>query len=239
MIKKTLVILLFLSFGAKAQEGNLSFGLQFKPIVPAAYFDDGLTTTQENNFIIDLSPRFGHSVGMVVRKQISNTFSFETGLNYVQRNYRLTISNKDISLNDENLFGIRSYEWPIQLLSYVRINKNWYLNASFGNSINTFTSDVLSVGENNPYFSQSTAIRRKIQSALIANLGAEVRTNDKGIFYFGLSLHRPWKIAARVYPRYDDGQLQYNQNAPSINANYIELNGNYLTIDLRYFFKTK
>ena len=54
-----------------------------------------------------------------------------------------------------------------------------------GNSINIFASDIISFGEKNSFFFQSTSRRKRTQSALIAVLGMEYRTNEKGIFYLG------------------------------------------------------
>ena len=108
---------------------------------------------------------------------------------------------------------------------------------AFGNSLNIFASDVISFGEENPFFFQSASIRKRTQSALIANLGVEYRTLKKGIFYFGFSLHRPWKNTARSFPEFDDGTNMFNTQGPTVNnTKYLNISGNYLTIDLRYFF---
>ena len=40
-------------------------------------------------------------------------------------------------------------------------------------------------------FIQNT-LRRRIQMAMLANIGVEFRTEKDGIFYIGASLHRPW-----------------------------------------------
>ena len=237
MIKKILLIVLVFSCSlVQAQKGNMNFGLQYKPIISSSYFDAGALNIQDDGFSLNLSPQYGSSLGMIVRYNLSNTFSFETGMNLVQRNYRLNISNTENSLDDFSDFGLRAYELPFQFLSYVKVSKNIYLNASFGISYSIFSSDVYSVGEENQYFEQITTIRKRAQPALIANLGGEYRTNLKGYYYLGFSFYRPFENIARIYAKYDDGDYIYNGSAPSSTSSYSELNGNYLTIDLRYFF---
>jgi hypothetical protein len=237
MIKKSiLIIFIFCCFLAKAQKGNMNFGLQYKPIIASAYFDAGTLNLQEEAFTFNLSPKYGSSLGMIVRYNLSNTFSIETGMNLVQRNYQLDISNTDQNIEDFTNIEVRSYELPLQFLSYAKISPRVYLNASFGLSYNIFTSDQYSSGNNNEFFGQFTAIRKRGQSALIANFGGEYRTEEKGYYYLGFSFHRPFDVIARIYAKYDDGDNVYNENAPSSNSSYMELNGNFLTIDLRYFF---
>lgn len=216
----------------QAQEKKTFFGLQYKPIVPAAYFDAANISAKWDNFQFNLSPRYSYSLGMVVRRGLNRTFSFETGINYIDRNYRLNTSNSTINLNDFTDFSLRSYEIPYQILTNVRVSDNIYLNVAFGTSHNIFASDVYSEGEADYIFIQNTLRRRRIQMAMLANIGAEFRTVKNGILYVGASLHRPWDEVGRVYPEYDN----FNENAPSLDANFLEVPGNFVTIDFRYFF---
>lgn len=243
MIKKLLIIFYVLPFILQAQNtiDEFTFGLQFKPIIPAAYFNAGdESAVWQDGYNSELSPRFGQSLGMVIRYNFSNTFSLESGLNLVNRRYNFTLNNSSINLDDNSKFTLRSYEFPIQLLSYVRIAEQYYLNASFGNSFNVFPSDIISFGENNPFYFVSTSRRKKMQTAFVANLGIEYRTAKQGMFYFGASFHRPWKNTARSFPEYDDGTNTFNTEAPSADdSKYLDISGNYFTLDIRYFFSSK
>lgn len=236
MIKRIFTLCFLVISVAQAQEKLTAFGLQYKPIVPAAYFDAANVEKEEGNYTFNLNPRFSNAFGMVIRHELTKTLSIESGLNFIQRNYRLHISNQEISLEDYTDFGIRSYELPIQLLAYIQLNQSWYMNASFGISQNTFASDVFSRGKNNNNFYQNTGRRLRGQRALLANLGYEYRGSKKGYYYFGASLHRPWKEIARIYPEYDDGVNEFNSEAPSPTAFYLDILGNFITIDFRYFF---
>ena len=243
MIKKLLISFCVLPFILQAQNtiDEFTFGLQFKPIIPAAYFNAGdESAVWQDGYNSELSPRFGQSLGMVIRYNFSNTFSLESGLNLVNRRYNFTLNNSSINLDDNSKFTLRSYEFPIQLLSYVRIAEQYYLNASFGNSFNVFSSDIISFGENNPFYFVSTSRRKKMQTAFVANLGVEYRTAKQGMFYFGASFHRPWKNTARSFPEYDDGTNTFNTEAPSADdSKYLDISGNYFTLDIRYFFSSK
>ena len=241
MIRKLILLFSLLFSMAYAQESDFLFGIQIKPIVPNAFFNassvsERFYSVDSSLYSFNLKPRIGQSTGMNIRKNITEVISFETGINFVQRRYKLEIENENV--NDYSNFTIRSYEIPAQLLTYVRVSDQWYLNGSFGISYNVFVSNIYSEGNENSFFYQNTLRRKKGQSSFIANLGAEYRTKTKGYFYFGLSLHRPFKSIVRVFPGFDDGDNEYNISAPSANSDFLELNGNYLTIDLRYFFKS-
>ena len=232
MIKRILILCFLVISVAQAQEKLTAFGLQYKPIVPAAYFDAANIEAEWEEFQFDLAPKYSYSLGMVVRRGLNRTFSFETGINYIDRNYRLKVNNASISLDDFTDFSLRAYEVPYQLLTNVRVSNDIYLNVAFGMSHNIFASDVYSEGEEDYQFIQNTLKRRRIQMAMLANIGAEFRTEKDGIFYVGASLHRPWDEVGRVYPEYDD----FNESAPSLDAHYLEVLGNFVTIDFRYFF---
>lgn len=233
MIKRIVSICCCFISVVQAQEKSTVFGLQYKPIIPAAYFDASNSSASWEGYQFNLAPKYSYSLGMVVRTELNKTFFFETGINYIDRNLQLSTVNNYISLNDYTTFSIRSYEIPYQLLTYVQVSNDVYLNVAFGFSHNIFASDVYSEGEADYQFIQNTLKRKRIQMAMLANIGAEFRTKRNGIFYVGTSLHRPWKEIGRIYPEYDD----FNEQAPSTDAYYIDVLGNFLTIDFRYYFQ--
>ena len=227
------ILFFYLAFNTKSQNSKTTFGLQYKPIIPAAYFNAAELSKISASYIFNLEPRYSNSFGMVIRHQINKTFSVESGLNYTKRNFKLSITNSTINLSDFTAFGMRSYEFPIQLLTYVRASENWHLNIAFGVSHNVLASDIFSYGEKkNNFFFQNTYRKSGGYSALLANIGMEYRTMSKGYYYFGTSLHRPWKEIARIYPQYDDKINIFNMYQEF----YFEMLGNFVTIDFRYFF---
>ena len=127
---------------------------------------------------------------------------------------------------------MRSYELPIQLLAYVQTSEYWYVNVAFGISHNVLASDVFSYGGRIEKLLQNTYRKNGGYQALLANVGMEYRTEEKGHYYFGTSLHRPWKAIGRVFPEYDDIGKYFNEDKEFS----IDLLGNFVTIDFRYFF---
>lgn len=223
-----LFLSLFLALGVKPQTNKTSFGVQYKPIIPATYFNSANLNKFFGSYEIKLKTRYSNSFGMVIRHKINPTFSFESGLNYTQRNFSLAINNSDLNLIDVTNFGMRSYELPIQLLAYVQASEYWYLNISFGISHNILASDIFSYGEETTNYFQNTYRRNGGYQALLANVGMEYRTAKRGNYYFGASLHRPWGAIGRVYPEYEN----FNEDK----IFFLELLGNFVTLDLRYFF---
>lgn len=234
-MKSKLILLLsfFLTVSVKSQVNRTTFGLQYKPIIPAAYFNSTKVIKSLNSYNFTLTPKYSNSFGMVLRYTINSTFSIESGLNYTQRNFELAINNNNIPLDDVTNFGIRSYELPIQLLTYVQASEYWYVNISFGISHNVLASDILSYGEESENYFQNTYRKNKGYQALLANLGMEYRTEEKGRYYFGTSLHRPWKAIGKTFPKYDDKTtITFNEDTEFS----LDLLGNFVTLDLRYFF---
>ena len=233
MNNRILFLLFFcFAFSAKSQNSKTTFGLQYKPIVPAAYFNAADVSKSSESYKFNLNPKYSNSFGMVIRHKINKTFSVESGLNYTQRNFKLAISNSEIKLDDFTNFNMRSYEFPIQILTYVRASEYWYLNVAFGISHNVLASDVFSYGEGSRSFLQESYRKNGGYRALLANIGMEYRTEEKGYYYFGASLHNPWRVIGRVYPKYKANANEFNTDEEF----YFDMLGNFVTIDFRYFF---
>ncbi len=236
MRNKLLVfVLVIIFFDLKGQNTRTTFGLQYRPIIPAKYFNSSHINKIKDDYNFNLSPEYSNSLGMTLRHQINKIFSIETGLNYTQRNYKLSINNRNQDIQDITYFGMRSYELPIQFLTYVRASELWYLNVAFGISHNILASDVFSYGEKKDTYIQNTYRKSGGYRALLANIGMEYRTEKKGCYYIGTSLHRPWKEISRVYPEYNDENNTFNDE--NFNEKFfLEILGNFITLDFRYFF---
>ena len=227
------ILFFYFAFNANSQNSKTTFGIQYKPIIPAAYFNAANLSISSASYNFNLKPKYSNSFGMIIRRQINKTFSVESGLNYTQRNFKLSITNSAINLSDFTTFGMRSYELPLQFLTYVRASENWHLNIAFGISHNVLASDIFSYGEEKNYFYfQNTYRKNGGYSALLANLGMEYRTESKGHYYFGASLHKAWKAIGRIYPEYDDKTNIFNEDKEF----FFDMLGNFVTIDFRYFF---
>jgi len=235
MKSKIILFLFFASFLSASAQNKTTFGLQYKPIIPAAYFNSSDVSKSSEEYSFNLTPKYSNSFGMVIRQKINATFSIESGLNYIQKNHKLSISNNTIGLDDYTTFGMRSYELPLQVLTYVRASEYWYLNVAFGISHNVLASDIFSEGEKLDGFYQNTYRKNGGYRALLANIGMEYRTEEKGHYYFGASLHRPWGEIGRIYPEYKKDEVTFNDENFE-DMFFIDMLGTFVTIDLRYFF---
>jgi hypothetical protein len=221
MMKKILFsILVSFPFLCFAQKKMTTVGIQIKPFLPSSFFTPSKSVIQENvNF--DLSLNSGFSGGMLVRHDFTGLLAMEAGINYVKRKYNLEIT--DNSFSDRSQFRIIGYEIPLSLLVYIRLGEQLYMNVSMGHSLDIFASSVQSQDD---YYSQRSFRKNLIQSAVIANIGWEYRTEKSGYFYLGASYHRPFSY---IYL----SEIKYNgRTEPAVTT----LSGNYLTIDIRYFF---
>ena len=222
-----LVILLMGNFSI-AQKGTTSFGLQLKPIVPVSYFQAGPLNLSDTIVDIEIKQKLGYSMGMIIRHNITNLISFETGINYVRRNYAIAATSKIGTLNDQLEFGFVNYEIPLQALVYVQLSKRIYMNVSSGIGLNAYPSHVISSGEN-LLLEQLSLRGRIIGLSYLANIGFEYKTEEKGNFYLGASLVTPLSPITETKIKYEYQNATFSEFTAF-------LNGNYITIDLRYFF---
>jgi hypothetical protein len=207
---------------------DYSFGAQLKPIIPINYFGMGPIRIEDTLVSIDVTSRASYSMGMVMRRNFTDLLSFETGINYVRRNYSIATEEYVRDTSDFSSFGVVAYEIPLQLLVYIRLTKELYMNVSSGFSLNFFASDVQSSGINS--LIQHVSLRSYWSfPSFLSNIGFEWRTKEKGGFYLGASLNSPFRDFLQMKINY------YYQN--NIYKPYSALlRGNYFTVDLRYFF---
>ncbi len=213
-----------------------TLGVQVKPMVPTHFFGTGPERVTNEDFSVLFTPKFGLNFGMVIRRGITKNWSFESGINLVQRNYRLDFSHPQLPTVEQMNFRLIGYEIPMQGLVYVRLTDRLFMNASGGFSIDLYPSNVESIKtlrqDSSIYgFYQKTFKNGWLQFSLLANYGFEYRTKEKGYFYMGASFHRPFKHIGITEPSVEiDGQITKLQHP---------LSGTYLTLDLRYFFNEK
>lgn len=226
-------ILLLAPFFLLAQEGVTTLGVQLRPLVPNQFVDFGPVTTEGENFEATWNPRVSLNFGMVVRYGLTPSFSLESGINLVRRNYTVSMEATDEQIEGSLDFAFTGYEVPIQGLFYVRLGNKLWMNAAGGISIDTYPSHVFNAGstqrDSTFYdYEQYTARTSWIQLAVQANYGFEWRTKKNGYFYLGATYHQPFSAMAlgEAVMAWDD----------QIRRVYGELSGNYFTIDFRYFF---
>lgn len=221
------IFIVFLGLTASlvsAQEKVTTVGFQIKPIFASKFFGTGTQDLSLNDYNYKISQNTGFSGGLVIRKGYTKTLSLEFGINYCRRN--VTIESLHQGISSKSQMKIIGYEIPLSQLIFVRLSKKIYMNVSAGACINMFPSDVQVTNE----VLYAVGGRKLIfNPSLIANIGFEYRTEDKGYFYLGTSFNRPFS------PIYGLG-IDYVINNVVVNSALANLNGSYLTLDFKYFF---
>lgn len=219
--------LIILSSNLMAQERVTTFGIQLKPIIPVNFFGAGKQVKTGNNITFTNQPKMGLNFGMVIRKGFTKSLSLETGINFLRRNYDLTIDDPDSSFTGTSSFRIVNYEIPVLGLVYVQLSRNMFMNVAGGVSFDIYPTPLYTYDD---YFTNAVNRTNWLQTSLLANIGWEYRTEKSGYIYIGASLHRPFNKIMREYVIYDGINENRNEEMD------FDLTGNYLTIDIRYFF---
>ncbi len=215
------------------QKNVTTFGFQFKPMIPSRFFGTGTESATAEDLTVDFKPLAGYNIGMVIRFGLNKSWSMETGINLVQRNYQLNFNHPQLLAPGKLNFRFIGYEIPLQGMIYVKLGERLYMNASGGFSLDVFPSNVestslLEVDTIDYVFYQKTFKRRWAQSAVVANYGFEWRTKEKGYYYVGASFHRPF---------FDIGYSKADFSNDGRHTQLVNgISGTYLTLDLRYFF---
>lgn len=221
-----LTIALLLTTTSFAQKDVTTFGIQFKPILSSEIINTGPQFEQVGDIGFEIAPANGYSFGMVIRKGFTKQISVESGINFTRRNYDLTITEDSTGFIGESDFRYVIYEIPILGLVYAQLGRQSYLNTAFGFSFNFLPSNWDSF---DTYFEHFSARRSWVVPSLLANVGFEYRTIDKGFWYLGFSYHRPFTEITNAGVRYMENNFEKERA-------FFEISGNYLTLDLRYFF---
>lgn len=231
-----LVLFVGTSFAVCAQESRTKvpsyFGLQFKPLIPGDFLGESTTTLQNGGFKAIYNQLFGYTFGAVTRIGLTELISFETGINQVQRNYRIDFSFADSSLASQMTFGMISYDIPLNGLIYIRLAEKLYMNASLGGAVvynpSNVAKKIFPRGLNE--FIHEGRRRSRVGFEINANIGFEWRTEKSGFFYLGASGRIP------VQPIFDIAAAWGHQSASNQIFQVGEMNGTYLAFDVRYFF---
>jgi len=213
---------------ASSQKGTVSFGIQYRPLIPNVAFDGDPVQMSNDSVSAEVTTKIGHSFGFLIRTNFTDRWSLETGINQTRRNYLLDAHSVEDPVSEKFTLSMVTYELPVQMLYYVRFTDKLYMNALAGGSFNFYPTEHIS---NSPdlQFRASSARREWIGISLLSNVGFEYRTYNSGYFYLGASLHRPLKSIAEM-------RVIYRPYLASSPVAYNFISGNFLTLDFRYFF---
>jgi hypothetical protein len=265
------ISLLILFFGLQVASGQkkekdelrdrnfVSFGLEVSPIIPTGLFNRSLSRVENQSeqltFSLDplLSYRFGGALRFDVfnfrRLKFGNMFTFNTGIYYNRRAFRVEVRDVSNPVEDQLLISDRfryiSYEIPLMLQLHLQASQTIWVNFALGTGAEFYPSQVYTKqGESGKegFFLQYTARKFLILAPLKASFGAEYRTEKSGYFGLGVSISRPMPYMADTYLEYwkNSGQETYavypygskaDENLPVRNQ------GMFLSVDFRYYFQ--
>lgn len=226
----------FIAFGQTKKERVPSyFGIQVRPIFPTQFIGSSTTDFKQNDgetviYSSVLKQKMGYSFGGTVRAGITKLIAIETGINFYQRNFNISIDMPDSSVMATNDIRFISYDVPINALFYIKLAEKWYMNASLGVAVNFKPTDVavLTLPLRNNEFQHIGVAKNKFGFDFNANVGFEFRTEKKGFFYLGGSANVPFK------PLFD---MILNYSNQGYKSQVIEpVDGSFLSIDFKYFF---
>jgi len=206
------------------------FGFQVRPVFPTRYIGQSDVTLSKNEFTTTVSQKTGYSFGGTVRAGLTRLLAFETGINFTQRHYAISMSVADSGVYATNSFAFVTYDVPVNALVYIQLSDKFYMNTSLGAAL-TFKPSSIGVvtlpgGANT--FTHTGAVTSKGAVDFNANVGFEFRTEKSGFFYLGGSARIPFQPLFYLVAQYKyEG---YKNNL------YGEIDGTFFAIDFKYFF---
>lgn len=209
-----------------SQEGIWKFGLQFRPGLPVNFINAGDDISTVDNVSYTNTQRFGRVLGALMRYNITNGISFETGILYNQRNYSITLDSLENNFESTVDYRIVGYEIPLTAMVFVQLDRELFMSAAIGGSLNFFPSDVSSSDPETELIHE-TVRYSWVQSAVVANLGFEYRSRGVGTFYAGGSFHLPFSPIFL-------SKIGFARNP--LTQHSIDIQGTYLTLDFRFYF---
>jgi len=242
-----------------SRKNFVSFGIEISPIIPTTLFNASSTqfTNEAENIRFSLKPMLSYRFGGALRfdifnfkkLQLGNMFTFNTGIFYTQRSFRVAIHDVSNPVEDVPLISDRfrytSFEVPLMLQLHLQASNKIWVNFALGTGIEFFPSQVYTTqGDEGKegYYLQYTARKFLVLAPLKASFGVEYRTEKSGYFGIGASISRPMPYMADTYLEYwkRDGSDVYavspyaskaENNRPMVNQ------GMFLSIDFRYYFQ--
>lgn len=210
------------------------FGFQVKPIFPAKWIGTKTVSYDVGNFHTDVTQITGYSLGGVVRVNLSKIIALETGINTTQRRYNIKSSVADSNLYADQTIRFVTYDIPLSALFYIRLSEQFYMNASIGGAF-VFNPTLARVRYNEPNTNHSfihTALAKKAQFDVLANIGFEFRTKKAGIFYIGGVVRVPVKPLFYMSSTYEYEGFVLKNDA----LKQGRLDGAYMALEVKYFF---
>ena len=206
------------------------FGLQVRPVFPTRFIGEPSLDLTQGNFSTQINQKIGYSFGGTVRAGLTKLLALETGINFTQRQFEVTMAVPDSGVSASNDLTFITYDIPINGLVYIQLSERIYMNASLGILLAFKPSNVgiLTTPGGKHTFTHTGKINGRTGFDLNANIGFEYRTEKSGFFYIGGSARVPFKPLFEMIAQYKYDGIT--------NTQYGEVDGSFLSVDIKYFF---
>ena len=228
------IIILFLALTTFAQEKTdklpTYFGLQVRSVFPTNFIGSKTTSMNESGFETSITQRLGFGFGGVVRASVTKLIAIETGINFTQRHFDISVAIPDSNVYAKDSMTFVEYDVPINALIYIQLSEKIFMNTSLGVTV-TYkpTSTWVKIKpKGKHYFDLFGARGDRFGLGFNANIGVEYRTEKSGFFYFGGSARVPLASLFKYAAHYS-----YDANESVLVG---DVDGSYLTLDFKYFF---
>lgn len=216
-----------------SQDRQVAFGLQVEPIIPSALFriTDYELIMDNVTFLVEPFP--GISYGANVSFGLTPRFWIETGINFISRSFRVSVTESDFSKSLK--FATVNYEIPLTATYYVRLAERIFMGHSLGISMQMLPSHLRTIidekdatGATIWELEQYSERRYWAMPAFKGSIGWEFRTANNGFFYIG----PVYRLFTRLYTT----RLFYHRGDINLEQLDVKAIGDYFGINMRYTF---
>lgn len=219
----------------KKQKIFVTIGPEINLVIPTDFGNRKDVFYQDTMF--RFSPNLSYRFGANLRFDFSKTFSLQTGLYYISRNYSSQVGKaNEIRSEFVEEYYNRSmnyigFEIPIMGLFYVQLGRKWFMNNAVGFSIDFFPSSIIkNAGDSAIKYISFGGRNSAFVPSMKAAIGFEFRTDNAGYFYLGGQFHRPFIPIM-------DGFIERTNALPfGLQPAQIPQSGTYFSVDFKYFF---
>lgn len=205
------------------------YGMQIRLILPG-FGSDNPMILSDSMYTSTTTFSPSYSFGGMIRRDFERGFSFEGGINYTQRELKVTMSVADSGIIQTNSMTFINYEFPFQGIVFVKLSKTMFGSAGIGPSlffkptnvrVNNYTD-----GKSN--FVHYGYARWKFGAEINAQAGFEIRTKHVGFYYLGASAKIP------IAPLFEYNGLYFYGTQLKAN-DYTQASGAFISVDFRYY----
>lgn len=235
------VLALFICFSADAQKKKKNkkprvpsyFGIGLRPNFPTNFIGTRELVLDQNGFYSSIKQTPGFTAGASVRIGLTKLIAIETGLNFTQRNFKITSSIADSGFFINDKLRFIEYDVPLNIYFNIQLAEKWFMNVSLGGSAimrPTHVGKVNVLNLKHRFVHTGFLKKNSIWGfGFNGNIGFELRTEKSGFFYLGGTVNVPITpiFTFAAHHRYDSFVQEYSE----------DYSNGYLGIDFKYYFK--